>query len=107
MSLNDFAWSSTLIMSAFDRKTAARCFTALSREREAIAILRGKYDRLPQPAGDLALALAHEAAGDTVDAAARYQLVFYGYPLAEEAANARDGISRLTAKFPAKSTSTM
>jgi soluble lytic murein transglycosylase len=75
---------------------AARCLTSLNRQREAVALLRGKYDVLPQPAGDLALGVALEAAGDLADAAVRYQSVFYGYPLSDEATQAREAIARLT-----------
>ncbi|HEV8146671.1 MAG TPA: transglycosylase SLT domain-containing protein [Bryobacteraceae bacterium] len=64
---------------------AARAHVQNSEPAKALEVLRKHYDRLPQPQGDLAMARAFSAAGDSVSAAASYQRVFYNFPLSTEA----------------------
>jgi soluble lytic murein transglycosylase len=56
----------------------------------------------PQPEGTFVLAKAREAAGDREGAAVSYQGVYYGYPLAEEAAESFEGMSRLKTQLGAR-----
>jgi soluble lytic murein transglycosylase len=63
--------------------------------QEALDVLRKNYATLPQPKGDLALALTFGAAGDSVSAAAYFQRVYYGFPSAFEAIQADSELSRL------------
>lgn len=74
---------------------AARAYLADAAPAEAVRVLRQHQARLAQPAGDALLASAHEAAGDAVSAAHRYQQVYYGYPASPEAARAADALDRL------------
>ena len=64
---------------------AARAHVENSEPAKALEVLRKHYDRLPQPQGDLAMARAFAAAGDSVSAAASYQRVVYNFPLSTEA----------------------
>src|SRR6185295_5407925 len=64
---------------------AARAHVQNSEPTKALEVLRKHYDRLPQPQGDLAMARAFAAAGDSVSAAASYQRVVYNFPLSTEA----------------------
>jgi soluble lytic murein transglycosylase len=65
----------------------------------------------PQPDGTFVLGKAREASGDAAGAAVAYQNVYYGHPLAEEAAEAFEGMSRarsqLGARYPAPSPSAL
>jgi soluble lytic murein transglycosylase len=71
----------------------------------AVSLLRDRYDDLPQPAGDCALAQAYEAAGDMAQSAAYYSRVYYLYPLSDCAAHAAKSLEELRASlggsFPA------
>ena len=58
----------------------ARGLAASGRAAEASRMLREHYADLPQPDGDLALAMAYEAARDLPHAAQYYQRVYYEYP---------------------------
>jgi soluble lytic murein transglycosylase len=64
---------------------AARAHVQNAEPTKALEVLRKHYDRLPQPQGDLAMARAFVAAGDSVSAAASYQRVVYNFPLSTEA----------------------
>jgi soluble lytic murein transglycosylase len=66
----------------------ARAATETGSPAEAVALLRGRYEGLPQPGGDFALAQAYEAAQDAAQAAIYYQRVYYLYPLSDSAAQA-------------------
>jgi soluble lytic murein transglycosylase len=84
---------------------AARAWTRAGDPRQALNILKQRYDALPQPDGDLALAAAFEAAQDPISAAAYYQRVYYRRPLATGAAATEAALERLKAmlgpSFPA------
>ena len=54
----------------------------------AVSLLRKYYAALPQPQGDLSMAKAFAAAGDPISAAVYAQRVYYGFPTANEAAEA-------------------
>ena len=73
----------------------ARADLQLGRPHDAVALLRKYYDKLPQPQGDLALATAFAADNDLANAAAYDQRVYYGYPLAPEAAQADAELAKL------------
>jgi soluble lytic murein transglycosylase len=80
---------------------AARAYTQAGQPRQALDLLRQNYDRLPQPEGDYALATTFEAANDFINAVSYHQRVFYGFPLAPEAAKSEDALSALKAKLGA------
>jgi soluble lytic murein transglycosylase len=61
----------------------------------AIALLRERYDEIPQPAGDLTLAQCYEAAQDPAQAATYYQRVYHLYPLSDAAAKAAKAMEAL------------
>jgi soluble lytic murein transglycosylase len=65
----------------------------------AVDLLRKNYAALPQPQGDLALAQAFVAAGDSVSAAVYHQRVYYGYPASAEAGAAGIELTRLHAEM--------
>jgi soluble lytic murein transglycosylase len=67
--------------------------------QSAVDLLRKNYAALPQPQGDLALAQAFAAAGDSINAAVYDQRVYYGYPASAEAAAAAAEIARLQAEM--------
>jgi peptidoglycan lytic transglycosylase len=67
----------------------ARGLAASGAAQEAIRMLRERYfDELPQPDGDLALAIAYEATHDLPHAAQYYQRVYYEYPTGDAATRA-------------------
>ena len=66
----------------------AQAFGQTSNVAGAVSLLRKYYAALPQPQGDLALAKAFAAAGDSVSAAVYAQRVYYGYPASSESAEA-------------------
>jgi soluble lytic murein transglycosylase len=72
--------------------------------KQAIDTLRKNYATLPQPAGDLAMALAFAASGDGISAVVYHQRVYYGYPTSAEAAQSGQELATLRAglgdKFP-------
>jgi soluble lytic murein transglycosylase len=78
---------------------------------EAVRMLREHYAELPQPDGDLALAIAYQAALDLPNAAQYYQRVYYEYPAGDPATRAaaalitlRDGMG---AAYPAPAAQAM
>lgn len=66
----------------------ADAFQQTGNTAAAVSLLRKYYAALPQPQGDLSMAKAFAAAGDAVSAAVYAQRVYYGYPIASEAAEA-------------------
>jgi soluble lytic murein transglycosylase len=68
----------------------------------AVDLLRKNYAALPQPQGDLALARAFSASGDSISAAVYNQRVYFGYPMAVEAAEAGVELTRLRAEMGEK-----
>jgi soluble lytic murein transglycosylase len=75
--------------------TLAEAYLGTKTPQPAIAVLKTQYPRLPQPEGDLALALASEAAGQLAASAFYGQRVYYGYPASEEAGQASQLLARL------------
>jgi peptidoglycan lytic transglycosylase len=67
--------------------------------KAAIETLKKNYSTLPQPAGDLAMALAFAAAGDSINAAVYHQRVYYGFPVSAEAAQSDAALTRLRAEL--------
>jgi soluble lytic murein transglycosylase len=65
----------------------------------ALSMLKENYARLPQPDGDMALALALEAAGELARSAAYGQRVYYGSPASKQAGDAAALLARLRAKL--------
>ncbi len=90
---------------------AADAYSQTSAFGDAVDVLRKNYAALAQPEGDLALAKAFEAAGDTVSAAVYFQRVFYSFPLSGEAGQAEIALDRLKTtlgpKFPPAMAGTM
>ncbi len=82
-----------------------RGLAASGAAREAVRILREHYADLPQPDGDLALAIAHEATRDLPHAAEYYQRVYYEYPTGDAATRAAAALITLhdtmAAAYPA------
>ena len=83
----------------------ARGLAASGGAPEAVRMLLERYADLPQPDGDLALAIAYEAARDLPLAAQYYQRVYYQHPTGDPATRAaaalialRDGMG---AAYPA------
>jgi soluble lytic murein transglycosylase len=66
----------------------ARGLAASGAAADAVRMLQEHYADLPQPDGDLALAMAYEAARDLPHAAHYYQRVFYLYPTGDQATRA-------------------
>jgi soluble lytic murein transglycosylase len=67
----------------------ARGLAASGSAQQAVQMLRERYfGDLPQPDGDLALAIAYEAAHDLPHAAQYYQRVYYEYPAGDAATRA-------------------
>jgi soluble lytic murein transglycosylase len=66
----------------------ARGLAASGSAPEAVRLLRERYADLPQPDGDLALAIAYEAARDLPHAAQYYQRVYFEYPTGDPATRA-------------------
>ncbi len=67
--------------------------------KDAVDLLRKNYSTVAQPAGDLALAAAFNAAGDQVSAAVYDQRVYYTFPMSQEAAQAEAELTRLRAQL--------
>jgi peptidoglycan lytic transglycosylase len=80
---------------------SAKAYTEAGTPNDAIVVLRTDYVRLPQPAGDLALASALESAGDLPAAAGYYQRVYFQFPAASEASTAASALDRLRAAMGA------
>ena len=76
---------------------AAHAFLDNDQPKAALDVLRAHSAVLPQPQGDLAMAVAFAAADDGVSAAVYYQRVYYGFPLSAEATQAGLESERLRA----------
>lgn len=80
----------------------ARAWLEQDQPRKALALLaRMAEDSLPAPEMQLVRALALEAAGSPLDAAAGFQNVYYLYPESAEAREAIEGIGRLRSALAA------
>ncbi len=84
-------WRAALLASRADLQTG--------HTHEALEVLRKYYDKLPQPQGDLAMATAFAADNDPIDAAVYDQRVYFGYPTANEAAQAESDLAALRANL--------
>jgi soluble lytic murein transglycosylase len=73
----------------------ADALTKSQHPGEAAELLQANGKDLPQPEGSLALAMAYDARGENVQAAAYYQRVYYGYPATPDAATASTALDRL------------
>jgi soluble lytic murein transglycosylase len=80
----------------------ARAFEQKGDPNAAVEVLKKYFGTLPQPAGDLALAAAFEAAGDPVNAVAYDQRIYYGFPVAPEAPASEAALARLRASLGAQ-----
>ncbi|HEY4363126.1 MAG TPA: transglycosylase SLT domain-containing protein [Bryobacteraceae bacterium] len=74
---------------------AAQADVLNNKPKDAVEILRKNYATLPQPQGDLGLANAFDAAGDSVSAAIYAQRVYYGFPFSNEATQSDALIAKL------------
>lgn len=63
--------------------------------REAIRVLREQFDGLPQPDAAMELAQAYDAQGESAQAAALYQRVYFHFPATPAAQTASDALERL------------
>ncbi len=85
----------------------AEALTETGSAAEALSLLRERYDQLPQPGGDWALAQAYEAAQQPAQAVTYYSRVYRLYPLspcAPRAAKALDALrASMGASYPAPS----
>jgi soluble lytic murein transglycosylase len=75
----------------------ARAYGLDGDTRSAVETLRKNYSTLPQPAGDLAMALAFAANGDALNAVVYHQRVYYGFPMSAEAAQSDAALAKLRA----------
>ena len=82
---------------ANDAIPVARAYGLAGDNQAAIDTLRKNYSTLPQPAGDLALALAFAASGDSMNAVVYHQRVYYGFPMSAEAAQSDAALTKLRA----------
>jgi soluble lytic murein transglycosylase len=78
---------------------AARAYGQNGETAQAVDILRKNYSTLPQPSGDLAMANAFSATGDSVSAAVYFQRVYYSFPLSAESTQAETEMVRLKTKL--------
>jgi soluble lytic murein transglycosylase len=67
--------------------------------KKAVELIRKYFDRIPQPQADLLYARCFQATGDLPQAAEYYQRVYYGYPVASEAAEAATTLAALQPKM--------
>jgi soluble lytic murein transglycosylase len=74
---------------------ASHAYGQAGDAKAALEILRKNYSTLPQPAGDLAMALAFAAADDSISAVVYHQRVYYGYPISPEAAQSDAELKKL------------
>jgi soluble lytic murein transglycosylase len=90
-------WTQKPVSPLIGRATllAARADLQLGHPRAAIERLRGNYEKIPQPRGDLTMAAAFAADNDPVNAVAYNQRVYYGYPASMEAAQAEAALATL------------
>ena len=74
----------------------ARALLELNQYKAALQMMaRLQPDQLPQPQGWLLSAQASEGTGDALSAVVYFQRVYFGYPLSEEAPDARSALTRL------------
>ncbi len=81
------------------RLLQARLLRELGFPAEATRILAERYADLPKPEADMAAAEAYAAAGDSAQAAASYQKVYYLYPTSAAAATAEGELKSLRAEL--------
>ncbi|HLW75510.1 MAG TPA: transglycosylase SLT domain-containing protein [Bryobacteraceae bacterium] len=74
---------------------ASKAYLQTGDATNALEILRRNYASLAQPPGDLAMADAFAAAGDSISAAIYNQRVYYSYPNSAEAAQADANMAKL------------
>jgi soluble lytic murein transglycosylase len=67
--------------------------------KHALELIKKYFDRIPQPQATLLLARAFQANGDLAQAAEYFQRVYYGYPVAREAADAANALVGLKARL--------
>ena len=67
--------------------------------KHAFELVKKYFDRIPQPQATLLLARAFQANGDLAQAAEYFQRVYYGYPVAKEAADAANALVSLKARL--------
>jgi soluble lytic murein transglycosylase len=83
----------------------AKALTETGSAAAAISLLRERYDGLPQPGADWALAQAYEAAQEPAQAVNYYNRVYYLYPMSDcapRAAMALEALrSSMGASYPA------
>lgn len=77
---------------------AAKAYTRLGEPKRGLETLRKHNDDLPQPDGDIALAVTAEAAQDRAAAITYYQRVYYSYPTSPSALLAGEALARLNAQ---------
>ena len=74
---------------------AAKCLLDLHQPDRALEVITTHRADIPDSSAELARAQALEAAGKRVDAAGRYQWVFYEFPLSTESPIAEAALARL------------
>lgn len=74
---------------------AGRAYKEDGKPADAVRVLRANYSQLPQPAGDLLLAVNYRAANDLTSSAVYYQRVYYQYPATPEAEQAGTALPQL------------
>ena len=79
----------------------AKALTETGSAAEGVSLLRERYEELPQPAGDCALAQAYEGALDPAQAATYYNRVYNLYPLSDCASRAAKALEALRASMGA------
>jgi soluble lytic murein transglycosylase len=79
----------------------AKALTETGSAAEAVSLLRDRYQDLPQPAADCALAESFEAARETAQAATYYNRIYYLYPLSDCAPRAATALETLRASLGA------
>jgi soluble lytic murein transglycosylase len=67
--------------------------------KPALELIRKYFDRIPQPQADLLYAKCLQATGDLAQAAEYFQRVYYGYPVAKEAAEAATILAEIKPKM--------
>jgi soluble lytic murein transglycosylase len=75
----------------------ARAYGLAGDTKGALDTLRKYYSTLPQPAGDLAMAVAFAVANDSTNAVVYHQRVYYGFPVSAEAAQSDAALTKLRA----------
>ncbi|MFN7992381.1 MAG: transglycosylase SLT domain-containing protein [Bryobacteraceae bacterium] len=85
----------------------ARAESASGGAQDAIRLLTERYTELPQPDGDLTLAMAYEAASNLPKAVDYYQRVYSMYPTSDAATRSSSALvalrDKMGASFPAPS----